>query len=187
MTRAVSGFAVAALLSWLLAGCSHFRQPQPLQGLAQCVLPSQVGILSWQPFSAMGQFQGQSLEVLVYPELQGALGENHLQVVGLSPMGAKVFVSRVDRNSQNTEVELLFRGKPHVGLELVSDYLLAWADVKAVKRCLNAGFTVQEQANSRLLSHHGTPWLQLNYSEDRRQVEFVKTTDPSSHWFLRKL
>jgi hypothetical protein len=177
-----------ALLAIVLSvsGCSIFKPADPLAHLAECVLfkPAASAVI-WQPFSAMGQFQGKAFEMLVYPELDA--DAIRFTAVGLSPMGAKAFVAYITPSTQSTKVELLFRGQSRVGLPLVSDYLLAWASIADINTCLPKDIQLQNTATGRALYRQKQLWLTLETSAEGRQVVFKSRANQASAWTLRKL
>ena len=175
-----------AVVALLVGGCGVFKPADPLANMTQCVLfQPPVMPVTWQAFSAVGQQGSKAFEMLVYPELNVAA--QTLTAVGVSPVGAKAFIATVTPSQQNADVEFLFRGQARVGLPLVSDYLLAWADFVKLNRCMPKDFSVKVSATGRVFYRHDKVWLTLIFSQNGEQAEFKSERDKGSVWVLRKL
>lgn len=136
----------------LLCGCQHKNQlaGQPMAWLAPDVKVTLPPPSLAQPISSQqmltGQFKGKSQSLLVMLDAR----QNSLSLVGLSPLGIKLFMLNYDSTGLHTEQSIVIPHLPPAS-QVLADVMLSFYPTTSWQPYLPAGWSLTDKGETRQL------------------------------------
>ncbi|CAI0692046.1 DUF3261 domain-containing protein [Serratia liquefaciens] len=173
------------LLMWIvvLAGCAGSQDPTLPQawlkpGTRVTLPPPALAQPINQQQLLTAEVKGQQHSMLVLLNADG----QHLQLVGMSPLGIRLFNLTYDRQGIHTE-QLIKVGELPPASQVLADIMLSYWPVKDWQPLLPAGWRLEDQALvRRLYDEHGAVINEIRYQQMDGRREPVSIAQSAFHY-----